>query len=161
MRCESFAGLQPRVACWLPSRTMSGGDAWIRRSGGECMHLHTYRRAALLALPRGISTARTAGSRLRQYRSKFLLGRPAIIAFLTRKWARELDHRLIKKLWAFGDRRIAVGFAYEWHDDSGFRVAAVPRIGTPVPLLSEVDKCRRDARGRCRDHLRRFEVDPI
>jgi nuclear transport factor 2 (NTF2) superfamily protein len=77
------------------------------------MHLHTYRRAALLALPRGISTPRTVESRLHQYRSKFLLGRPAIIAFLTRKWPRKLDHRLIKELWAFGDRLIAVVFAYE------------------------------------------------
>jgi len=43
----------------------------------------------------------------------------AIIAFLTRKWQRELDYRLIKELWAFRDNRIAVRFAYEWHDDSG------------------------------------------
>jgi len=43
----------------------------------------------------------------------------AIVAFLRRKWARELDYRLIKELWAFDDSRIAVRFAYEWHDDSG------------------------------------------
>ena len=42
-----------------------------------------------------------------------------IVAFLKRKWARELDYRLIKELWAFGDNRIAVRFAYEWHDDAG------------------------------------------
>ena len=41
------------------------------------------------------------------------------MAFLTRKWTRELDYRLIKELWAFRDNRIAVRFAYEWHDDSG------------------------------------------
>ena len=45
--------------------------------------------------------------------------RDAIQAFLTRKWARELDYRLIKELWAFRENRIAVRFAYEWHDDSG------------------------------------------
>lgn len=52
-------------------------------------------------------------------RSEFLVGRPAIVEFLTRKWSRELDYRLIKELWAFTDNRIAVRFAYEWHDDSG------------------------------------------
>jgi nuclear transport factor 2 (NTF2) superfamily protein len=52
-------------------------------------------------------------------RAEFLTGRPAIVEFLTRKWARELDYRLIKELWAFTDNRIAVRFAYEWHDDSG------------------------------------------
>jgi nuclear transport factor 2 (NTF2) superfamily protein len=51
-------------------------------------------------------------------RAEFLEGRPAIIAFLTRKWARELDYRLIKELWCFVENRIAVRFAYEWHDDS-------------------------------------------
>jgi Uncharacterized protein conserved in bacteria len=50
---------------------------------------------------------------------EFLSGREAIIRFLTRKWARELDYRLIKELWAFHGSRIAVRFAYEWHDDSG------------------------------------------
>ena len=52
-------------------------------------------------------------------RSEFPKGRDEIIAFLTRKWARELDYRLIKELWAYTDQRIAVRFAYEWHDDSG------------------------------------------
>ena len=52
-------------------------------------------------------------------RSEFMVGRPAIIAFLQRKWARELDYRLIKELWTFTLNRIAVRFAYEWHDDSG------------------------------------------
>jgi nuclear transport factor 2 (NTF2) superfamily protein len=51
-------------------------------------------------------------------RAEFLTGRAAIEAFLTRKWARELDYRLIKELWAFGGNRIAVRFAYEWRDDS-------------------------------------------
>jgi uncharacterized protein len=52
-------------------------------------------------------------------RAEFLQGHPAIEAFLTRKWQRELDYRLIKELWAFNDDRIAVRFAYEWRDDSG------------------------------------------
>src|SRR3979411_2713554 len=52
-------------------------------------------------------------------RAEFLQGREAIAAFLTRKWARELDYRLIKELWAFRENRIAVRFAYEWRDDSG------------------------------------------
>ncbi len=52
-------------------------------------------------------------------RSEFFVGREQIVAFLRRKWARELDYRLIKELWAFRDNRIAVRFAYEWHDDSG------------------------------------------
>ena len=52
-------------------------------------------------------------------RAEFLDGREAITAFLQRKWNRELDYRLIKQLWAYQDNRIAVRFAYEWHDDSG------------------------------------------
>lgn len=52
-------------------------------------------------------------------RAEFPVGRQEIRAFLRRKWARELDYRLIKELWAFGEDRIAVRFAYEWHDDSG------------------------------------------
>ena len=51
-------------------------------------------------------------------RAEFLVGREAIVAFLTRKWNRELDYRLIKEIWAFRENRIAVRFAYEWHDDS-------------------------------------------
>jgi nuclear transport factor 2 (NTF2) superfamily protein len=51
-------------------------------------------------------------------RAEFLHGREEIMAFLARKWNRELDYRLIKELWTFGDNRIAVRFAYEWHDDS-------------------------------------------
>ncbi|WP_066945553.1 DUF1348 family protein [Streptomyces lushanensis] len=52
-------------------------------------------------------------------RAEFPTGRDEIIAFLTRKWQKELDYRLIKELWAYGGDRIAVRFAYEWHDDSG------------------------------------------
>jgi hypothetical protein len=52
-------------------------------------------------------------------RAEFPVGREQVHAFLTRKWARELDYRLIKELWAHDGQRIAVRFAYEWHDDSG------------------------------------------
>jgi uncharacterized protein len=52
-------------------------------------------------------------------RVEFPKGREEIIQFLTRKWARELDYRLIKELWAFHENRIAVRFAYEWHDENG------------------------------------------
>jgi len=52
-------------------------------------------------------------------RSEFLLGRDKIVQFLKRKWVREIDYRLIKELWAYDGARIAVRFAYEWHDNSG------------------------------------------
>ncbi len=52
-------------------------------------------------------------------RAEFPVGREQVRVFLQRKWARELDYRLIKELWAFSDERIAVRFAYEWHDDAG------------------------------------------
>jgi len=64
-----------------------------------------------------VALAYTIDSRWRN-RSEFIHGRNEIIAFLSRKWARELDYRLIKELWAFAGNRIAVRFAYEWHDDS-------------------------------------------
>jgi nuclear transport factor 2 (NTF2) superfamily protein len=68
--------------------------------------------------PQRVSLGYSAQSRWRN-RSEFIVGRGQIVAFLERKWARELDYRLIKELWAFRDNRIAVRFAYEWHDDSG------------------------------------------
>ena len=68
--------------------------------------------------PERVSLAYTPDSYWRN-RSEFCSGREQIVAFLTRKWAKELDYRLIKELWAFTDNRIAVRFAYEWHDDSG------------------------------------------
>lgn len=68
--------------------------------------------------PGRVSLAYTQDSVWRN-RSEFLAGREAIVQFLIRKWNKELDYRLIKELWAFHDNRIAVRFAYEWHDDSG------------------------------------------
>jgi nuclear transport factor 2 (NTF2) superfamily protein len=75
-------------------------DAWNRRD------------------PETVALAYTADSRWRN-RDEFLEGRAAIVAFLQRKWTKEQDYRLIKELWAFTDDRIAVRFAYEWHDAAG------------------------------------------
>ena len=75
-------------------------DAWNRRD------------------PKAVSLAYTTDSIWRN-RSQFLTGREAIVQFLTQKWNKELDYRLIKELWAYQDNRIAVRFAYEWRDDSG------------------------------------------
>jgi nuclear transport factor 2 (NTF2) superfamily protein len=68
--------------------------------------------------PARVALAYTADSRWRN-RNEFFAGRPAIITFLTRKWAMEQDYRLIKELWTFGENRIAVRFAYEFHNASG------------------------------------------
>lgn len=68
--------------------------------------------------PKKVSLAYTVDSRWRN-RAEFPVGREQIVEFLTRKWNRELDYRLIKELWAFEGNRIAVRFAYEFHDDSG------------------------------------------
>lgn len=68
--------------------------------------------------PAKVALAYTPDSQWRN-RAEFLQGRDAIEAFLRRKWARELDYRLIKELWTFAGNRIAVRFAYEFHDDSG------------------------------------------
>ncbi len=68
--------------------------------------------------PELVASAYTEDSRWRN-RAEFLTGRTQIVEFLRRKWARELDYRLVKELWTHGENRIAVRFAYEWHDDSG------------------------------------------
>ncbi len=68
--------------------------------------------------PRRVVLAYSPDTRWRN-RAEFPVGREAALAFLERKWVRELDYRLIKEVWAFGGSRIAVRFAYEWHDDSG------------------------------------------
>lgn len=67
--------------------------------------------------PERVSLAYTIDSHWRN-RAEFITGREAIVAFLTRKWHRELDYRLIKEVWAQADARIAVRFVYEWRDDS-------------------------------------------
>jgi hypothetical protein len=68
--------------------------------------------------PERVSLAYTEDSVWRN-RAEFVSGRGDIVAFLKRKWARELDYRLIKEVWSWSDNRIAVRFAYEWRDDSG------------------------------------------
>ena len=67
--------------------------------------------------PKRVSLAYTVDSKWRN-RAEFPQGREQIVEFLTRKWNRELEYRLIKELWTFADDRIAVRFAYEWHDDA-------------------------------------------
>jgi nuclear transport factor 2 (NTF2) superfamily protein len=68
--------------------------------------------------PESVARAYSLASRWRN-RDAFVTGRADIVAFLARKWEREQGYRLIKELWAFGDDRIAVRFAYEWHDNRG------------------------------------------
>jgi len=68
--------------------------------------------------PERVALAYSVNSRWRN-RAEFIVGREEIVAFLRRKWNRELDYRLIEELWTFQDNRIAVRFAYEWHDDAG------------------------------------------
>lgn len=68
--------------------------------------------------PERVSLAYTEDSRWRN-RAEFPAGRAEIVEFLKRKWSKELEYRLIKEVWAFTESRIAVRFAYEWHDDSG------------------------------------------
>lgn len=67
--------------------------------------------------PQRVSLVYTSDSQWRN-RAEFPKGRAQIVEFLTRKWAKELDYRLIKELWTFTENRIAVRFAYEWHDDA-------------------------------------------
>ncbi len=68
--------------------------------------------------PERVALAYTEDSRWRN-RAEFITGRDEIVAFLRRKWIREIDYRLIKEVWAYRDDRIAVRFAYEWHDEAG------------------------------------------
>ena len=82
------------------AKVRAAEDAWNRRD------------------PEKVALAYTVDSRWRN-RAEFPVGREQITEFLKRKWARELEYRLIKELWAFTENRIAVRFAYEWHDDSG------------------------------------------
>ncbi|MBW4330775.1 nuclear transport factor 2 family protein [Stakelama sp. CBK3Z-3] len=90
----------PFIAETAVQKTRMAEDAWNSRD------------------PEKVSLAYTPDSVWRN-RGEFLTGREAIVAFLTRKWEKELDYRLIKEVWAHDGNRIAVRFAYEWHDDSG------------------------------------------
>jgi nuclear transport factor 2 (NTF2) superfamily protein len=92
--------LPPFTAETAASKARAAEDAWNTRE------------------PERVALAYTEDSTWRN-RAEFINGRSEIVAFLTRKWARELDYRLIKEVWTFAGDRIAVRFAYEWHDDSG------------------------------------------
>jgi hypothetical protein len=92
--------LPPFTAETAATKVRGAEDAWNSRDPERC------------------AQAYTAGSRWRN-RSIFLQGREEIVAFLTAKWEREHDYRLIKELWAFEGDRIAVRFAYEWRSDAG------------------------------------------
>ena len=97
---ETRPPLPPFTAETAAQKVRAAEDAWNGRE------------------PERVSLAYTPDSRWRN-RAEFLQGRAEIVSFLQRKWARELDYRLIKELWAFSGNRIAVRFAYEWRDDSG------------------------------------------
>ena len=92
--------LPPFTPETAPQKVRAAEDAWNTRD------------------PERVAGAYTEDSRWRN-RAEFFAGRDAIVAFLQRKWARELEYRLVKELWAFHESRIAVRFAYEWRDDSG------------------------------------------
>lgn len=100
MTNETRPPLPPFTAETAVAKVRAAEDAWNQRN------------------PAKVALAYTEDSVWRN-RAEFFQGRAAIEAFLTRKWARELDYRLIKELWTFNGNRIAVRFAYEWHDDSG------------------------------------------
>jgi nuclear transport factor 2 (NTF2) superfamily protein len=92
--------LPPFTAETAAQKVRAAEDAWNRRE------------------PETVALAYTLDSRWRN-RREFLTGRTEIVAFLRRKWNRELKYRLIKEMWAFDRNRIAVRFAYEWHDAAG------------------------------------------
>jgi uncharacterized protein len=100
MTAETRPPLPPFTAETAAIKARAAEDAW---------NTHDPARVAL---------AYTAESQWRN-RAEFFTGRDAIRAFLERKWARELEYRLIKEVWAFHDNRIAVRFVYEWHDAAG------------------------------------------
>jgi len=97
---ESRPPLPPFTAETARAKVQAAEDAWNTRD------------------PERVSLAYTPDSLWRN-RDVFLTGRPAIVAFLTAKWERELDYALRKSLWSFTDDRIAVRFQYEWHDADG------------------------------------------
>lgn len=92
--------------------------AFVFTTESACAKVRAAEDAWNTRQPSRIALAYSPDSQWRN-RSEFVTGRPEIEVFLTRKWIRELDYRLIKEIWAFDGNRIAVRFAYEWHDDSG------------------------------------------
>ena len=100
MNDESRPPFPPFDAVTAAQKVRMAEDAWNNRD------------------PQKVALAYTVDSRWRN-RAEFPAGREQIIEFLTRKWTAELDYRLIKELWAYGGNRIAVRFAYEWHNAQG------------------------------------------
>jgi len=100
MKTESKPPLPPFDSETAVQKVRLAEDAWNSRD------------------PKRVSLAYTIDSRWRN-RAEFINGREEIVQFLTHKWEREIDYRLIKEIWAYEDNCIAVRFAYEWHDDSG------------------------------------------
>ena len=98
---ESKPPLPPFTLETAKAKVQAAEDAWNTRN------------------PEQVALAYTIDSEWRN-RAEFIHGRDEIIAFLQRKWAKELDYRLKKRLWSFMDNRISVCFEYEWHDDGGF-----------------------------------------
>ena len=92
--------LPPFTAETAAQKARMAEDAWNSRDPGRVVQVYTE-------------------DTVWRNRAEFPVGREQVRGFLQRKWARELDYRLIKEVWAFTDNRIAVRFAYEWHDDSG------------------------------------------
>jgi nuclear transport factor 2 (NTF2) superfamily protein len=112
--------------------------------------------------PARVALAYTPDSRWRN-RSEFFRGREAIAAFLTRKWQAELDYRLIKEVWAFTGNRIAVRFAYEWHDAAGnwFRSHGNEQWEfTPQGLMQRREASINDAPIAEADRLFRWPLGP-
>ncbi|MDX8125971.1 nuclear transport factor 2 family protein [Methylomonas sp. OY6] len=97
---DSKPPLPPFTADTATQKVRMAEDAWNSRDPDRVVQVYTE------------------DSRWRN-RAEFPVGRGQIREFLQRKWTKELDYRLIKELWAFADNRIAVRFAYEWHDDAG------------------------------------------
>jgi hypothetical protein len=97
---------------------MPDSDDFVFTAETACAKVRAAEDAWNTRQPARIALAYSPDSRWRN-RGEFVTGRAEIEAFLTRKWLRELDYRLIKEIWAFEGNRIAVRFAYEWHDDSG------------------------------------------
>ena len=100
MQSEPRPPLPPFTSETAAEKARKAEDAWNSRD------------------PVRVSLAYSVDTKWRN-RAEFLSGRDEIVSFLERKWARELEYRLTKELWAFTDARIAVRFAYEWRDDSG------------------------------------------
>jgi uncharacterized protein len=136
--------LPPFTAGTAEQKARMAEDAWNSRDPGR------------------VALAYTVDSGWRN-RAEMFQGREAIEAFLTREWSKEFDYRLIKEVWAFHDNRIAVRFAYEWHDDSGnwfrsygnenweFDAHGLMRLRMPASTICPSTRARASITGRSVD----------